>query len=208
MAKPKSSKKSYPVIGGPLDGVKMTSDELARGHGTPGNEYYQAPGRFAELADEYLAFNCGSNYGRARGGRVWSTTEKKWVASPVSSMVWLHISLFERPMTKPEDVLLGGSPLPPLERSGEEVRFELVLMNITDETETLVEQTLTQLGADGLLAKPEQGGLHFVFALATDDRDAALVEVTTTLIAAGVPPFLSLTCEPSVDSVLMPLEVE
>lgn len=195
----KSSKKSYPVIGGPLDGVRMTSDEFERGHGAPGDTYYRAPGRFAEHADEYLAFNCGSNYGRARGGKVWSAAEKKWVASPVSSMVWLHVSLFERPMRKPEDALVTVEPIV---RSGEEVRFELACAKVDDES--LIERTLADLGAGGQLARPTPEGLKVVFTLATPDRDAALVEVTTALIEAGVPPFLSLTCEPSADSVLMP----
>jgi len=199
------AKKRYPVIGGPLDGVHMTSDEFERGYGAPGLEgFHREAGRFADLADQYLAFNCGRNSGRIPGGRVWDPQTSKWVKSPVTSMVWLHVSLFQRPERSLDDI--GGSEDEGgevRERSGAEVRFELVC-SCDDETE--VERTLCQLGAGGQLARPDGDNLRFVFTLASDDRDAALVEITTALAEIGVTLLGGPTSEPTPDIIWGPAQ--
>jgi hypothetical protein len=192
------AKKRYPLIGGPLDGLEIFSSDFYAGYGQPGDSHYNPAGPYAAYEAEYFSFNCAAS-SRKRTRVPHATQKGKWVYKElIPSMVWIHESLLVRAAKKPADLELR----PRVIRSGEEVLFTLRFLSVDED---LVEDTLLDLGADGLLLTVAADEAQAIFTLATDDRDAELVEITTTLLAAGVSPFLSLVCEPSASSVLMPL---
>ena len=89
-------RKAYPVVGGPLDGRHLRSDDFASAWGSPGDHYYKEAGEFAALAGQYHAFNNASGHRGLR--RVWDPELGRMRPSAdVPTMLWVHEALLGRP---------------------------------------------------------------------------------------------------------------